>query len=188
MGLYLIWIGGWPIFVLGALSIISGWAYTGGPLPIAYTPLGELFVIAFFGLGAVCGTYWLCTETLAPSAIAAGVAIGCLTGAVLLVNNHRDAVADARVGRRTLAIVGGPLVTSIAYAALMLVPFGLLLAIGQALPRGYVWPALIALPFAGVLIYQFFREPQGQGFNRILVQTVKVQLLFSLLLSLGLVL
>src|SRR5262245_25427724 len=110
MGIYLIWVGGLPIFLLGVLSIVSGWAYTGGPLPIAYSPFGELFVVAFFGLVAVCGTYWLCTGTLGSAAIHAGLAVGCLTGAVLLVNNHRDAEADARVGRRTLAIVTGPVV------------------------------------------------------------------------------
>jgi 1,4-dihydroxy-2-naphthoate polyprenyltransferase len=188
LGAYLIWIGGWPILLLGVLSILSGWAYTGGPLPIAYTPLGELFVVAFFGLGAVCGTYWLCTETIAPAAIEAGLAVGCLTGAVLLVNNHRDAEADARVGRRTLAIVAGPAVTGWIYAALMLIPFALLLPIAQALPAGRVWPALIVLPWAGILIHRFAREPRGRGFNPILVQTVKCQSLFSLLLSLGLVL
>jgi 1,4-dihydroxy-2-naphthoate octaprenyltransferase len=188
MGVYLIWVGGWPIFLLGILSIFSGWAYTGGPLPIAYTPLGELFVVAFFGLGAVCGTYWLCTGTLAPAAIEAGLALGCLTGAVLLVNNHRDADADARVGRRTLAIMSGPTVTTWIYAALMLIPFGLLFTIGQALPRGHAWPALMALPFTGMLIYRFAHEPRGRGFNRILVQTVKIQSAFSLLLAIGLVL
>jgi 1,4-dihydroxy-2-naphthoate polyprenyltransferase len=188
LGVYLIWLGGWPIFLLGILSILSAWAYTGGPFPIAYTPFGELFVVAFFGLGAVCGTYWISTETLAPAAIDAGLALGCLTGAVLLVNNHRDVEADARVGRRTLAIVTGPRVTAWIYAALMLAPFALLLAIALTLPRGHTWPALGALPLAGLLIRQFAVEPRGAGFNRILVQTVKVQLLFSLLLALGLVL
>jgi len=185
LGCYLVWVGGWPIFLLGLLSILSGWAYTGGPWPIAYTPFGELFVVAFFGVGAVCGTYWLCTATLPFVALEAGLAIGCLTGAVLLVNNHRDAVADARVGRRTLAIVAGPRVTSWIYASLLLIPFLLLLPIGAALSRGQVWPALIALPFAGLLIHRFASEPRGKGFNRILVQTVKFQALFSTLLCIG---
>jgi len=188
MGAYLVWVGGWPIFLLGVLSILSGWAYTGGPFPIAYTPLGELFVVAFFGLGAVCGTYWLCTKSLGPAAVEAGLAVGFLTAAVLLVNNHRDAKADARVGRRTLAIIAGPMATSWIYAALLLAPFALLFPIGQALPRGQAWPALVALPLAGLLINRFAHEPGGRGFNRILVQTVQIQFLFCLLLSLGLVL
>jgi 1,4-dihydroxy-2-naphthoate polyprenyltransferase len=171
-GVYLIWVGGWPIFLLGVLSIFSGWAYTGGPLTIAYTALGELFVVAFFGLGAVCGT---CTGR-------------DLTGAVLLVNNHRDADANARGGRRTLAIVTGPTVTTWIYAALMLIPFGLLFTIGQALPRGHAWPALMVLPFTGILIHRFAHEPRGQSFNQILVQTVKIQAAFSLLLAIGLAL
>ncbi len=188
LGTYLIWVGGWPIFVLGLASILSGWAYTGGPFPIAYTPFGELFVVAFFGLGAVCGTYWLCTDKLAAVSIEAGVAVGLLTGAVLLVNNHRDAEADSRVGRRTLAIIAGPTVTTWIYAALMLCPFLLLLPLEQALHSGRVWLALLPLPLTGMLIYRFSSEPRGRGFNRILVQTVQVQGLFSLLLAVGLVL
>ena len=188
IGVYLIWIGGWPILLLGLASILSGWAYTGGPLPIAYTPLGELWVVAFFGLAAVCGTYWVCTGKLSPVAIDAGLALGLLTGAVLLVNNHRDAVEDARVGRRTLAILAGPVATSWIYGGLMLAPFGLLVPIARILPHGHAWPALLALPLAGWLVYRFAHEPRGRGFNIILVQTVLVQSLFSLLLSAGLVL
>src|SRR5208337_1824617 len=105
MGAYLVWVGGWPIFLLGVASILSGWAYTGGPLPIAYTPLGELFVMVFFGLGAVCGTYWLCAAKIDPTAVEAGLALGLFAAAVLLVNNHRDVEADTRVGRRTLALI-----------------------------------------------------------------------------------
>ena len=188
MGPYLIWVGGWPILLLGVASILSGWAYTGGPLPIAYTPLGELFVVVFFGLGAVCGTYWLCVTKVDPTAVEAGLALGFFAAAVLLVNNHRDVEADARVGRRTLAIVVGPMATNWIYAFMMLVPFGLLLPLGSALPRGHVWPALIPLPLAGLLINRFVHERRGRGFNQILVQTVHIQALFSVLLSLGLVL
>jgi 1,4-dihydroxy-2-naphthoate polyprenyltransferase len=188
MGLYLVLVGGWPILLLGLLSILSGWASTGGPLPIAYTPLGEVFVVAFFGLGAVCGTYWLCSGELGWTAVETGLALGLLTAAVLLVNNHRDAEADARVGRYTLAIAAGPTVTVWIYSALMLLPFALLLPIGRALPHGHVWPALLALPAALLLIHRFIHVPRGREFNRVLVRTVQVQFLFSLLLALGLVL
>lgn len=188
LGLYLIAVGGWPILLLGAASIAAGWGYTGGPWPIAYTPLGELFVIAFFGVGALAGTYWLCTGTLDAPALAAGFALGLMTGAVLLVNNFRDIAADARVGRRTLAIVAGPRATAWIFAGLLLAPYALLPAIGRALPHSHVWLALIALPPALVLIYRFRREPPGRGFNRILLWTVQIQLLFSLALSAGLVL
>ena len=188
IGLYLVFLGGWPILLLGISSILSGWAYTGGPLPIAYTPLGEIFVVAFFGVGAVCGTYWLCAAHLGPAAIVAGLALGLLAGAVLLVNNHRDAEADARAGRKTLAIIAGPHVTIWIYSGLVLLPFALLPLISHALPRGHVWPVMGALPLALVLGYRFMREPRGPAFNRILVQTVQLQILFGLLLTLGLVL
>src|SRR5260370_22685686 len=90
MGLYLVHVGGWPIFLLGILSIASGWGYTGGPCPVAYTPFGELFVVAFFGVGAVGGTYLLWTGHMSSAAVSAGLAVGSLTAAVLLVNNPRD--------------------------------------------------------------------------------------------------
>jgi 1,4-dihydroxy-2-naphthoate octaprenyltransferase len=188
LGVYLTAVGGWPILLLGILSIAAGWGYTGGPYPIAYTPLGEVFVVAFFGVAAVAGTYFLCRGHVSGSALMGGLAIGSLTGAVLLVNNYRDLVSDARAGRRTLPIVVGNAATIIIYAALMLLPFALLPLIGQGLPRGHVWPAFIALPLALAVIWRFRHEPRGPAFNRIMVQTVQVQLAFSLLLSLGLIL
>ena len=185
MGIYLVAVGGWPILAIGVLSIASGWAYTGGPRPIAYTPLGELFVIAFFGVGAVAGTFWLCAGKMASEILPAGLALGLMAGAVLLVNNFRDREADARVGRRTLAILAGSQATTFIYAAMMLLPFALLLPISHRLPQHDVWLALIALPPALALVYRFFREPPGRGFNRILVWTVQLQALFSLLLAAG---
>ena len=116
----------------------------------------------------------------------AGLAIGSLVAAVLLVNNHRDVVSDARVGRRTLPIVVGPALTVAIFAALMLLPFALLPLIGRSLPHGQVWPALIALPLALAMIYRFAQEPRGPVFNRILVQTAQVEFAFSVLLSIGL--
>jgi 1,4-dihydroxy-2-naphthoate polyprenyltransferase len=186
VGAYLVSVGGWPILLIGLLSIVAGWGYTGGPLPIAYTPLGELFCVIFFGLGGVVGTYFLSTGQIGSPAIVAGLAIGSLVAAVLLVNNHRDVVSDARVGRRTLPIVVGPTLTVAIFAALMLLPFALLPLIGRSLPHGQAWPALIALPLALAMIYRFSQEPRGPVFNRILVQTAQVEFAFSVLLSIGL--
>lgn len=185
-GIYLVFIGGWPILVLGVLAVASGWAYTGGPRPVAYTPFGEMFVVAFFGIGAVCGTYWLCTQSLNVAALMSGLALGLLSGAVLLVNNFRDIKADARVGRRTLAIVAGPEFTAWIYAGFMLLPYALLPLIGFTTTHGYIWLTFATLPLTILLIYRFMQEPPGQGFNQILLHTVQIQLLFSLLLSVGL--
>lgn len=186
LGIYLVALGGWPILLLGILSILSGWAYTGGPLPIAYTPFGELFVLAFFGVGAVCGTYWLSAGDLRVAPLLGGIAMGLFASAVLLVNNTRDMKEDARIGRRTLAITAGRPMTNVAFVSLVLAPFALLPFLAQCLPRGHVWTAFAALPFAAILSYRFIREPPGRGFNRLLVQTVQVQLLFGLLICLGL--
>lgn len=186
LGLYLVSVGGWPILLLGLLSILSGWTYTGGPMPIAYTPFGEAFVLAFFGVGAVCGTYWLVATKLTAAALTGGLAIGLFASAVLLVNNTRDVKDDARVGRRTFAIVAGRPNVNLAYAAMVLAPFVLLLPIGHWLPHGHIWPAFAAFPFAAILCYRFLCEPGGRGFNRLLVQTVQLQLLYSILLCVGL--
>ena len=103
-GLYLIWIGGWPIVAIGVLSIISGIAYTGGPFPLGYKGLGDLFVFIFFGLVAVCGTYYVQAGSVTMSALALGVAVGALSVAILTVNNLRDVDNDRRAGKRTLVV------------------------------------------------------------------------------------
>lgn len=187
-GLYLVAAGGWPILALGLLSILSGWAYTGGPLPIAYTPLGELFVLAFFGLGAVAGTYWLHVGAVSEAAVVGGVAVGLFASAVLLVNNHRDAESDASVGRRTLALLAGPRLSGWLYGLLMLTPFALLPPLGGLLPQGHPALAFAALPLALWMAHRFAREPMGRGFNLILGRTAQVQLAFGLLLCGGLLL
>jgi 1,4-dihydroxy-2-naphthoate octaprenyltransferase len=187
-GLALIYIGGWPILLLGVASLVAAWGYTCGPWPIAYTPLGEMFVLAFFGLGAVSGTVWLHTHNVSGTAFEAGAAVGLFAAAVLLVNNHRDAAADTRVGRRTLAILAGPNATPWLYGALLTGPFVLLPLLDARLPHGHVWLAFGALPLAIVRVLRFFREPPGPAFNRILAQTAQVQLAFGLLLCIGMVL
>jgi 1,4-dihydroxy-2-naphthoate octaprenyltransferase len=187
-GLSLVWMGGWPILLLGLASLVAAWAYTGGPLPIAYTPFGELCVLIFFGLGAVAGTSWLHLGHLTVASVLSGIAIGCFGAAVLLVNNYRDAAADARVGRRTLAITVGPRISRWLYALLMVTPFALLPVFDLLLRGGHAWLAFGGLPLALLMVRRFFREAPGPAFNRILAQTAQVQLAYGALLCLGLVL
>ncbi|MCW2285957.1 1,4-dihydroxy-2-naphthoate octaprenyltransferase [Rhodoblastus acidophilus] len=184
-GLFLIGAGGWPILLLGIASIFCGWAYTGGPWPISYSPYGELFVIAFFGLGAVGGTYWLCAGTLSLVAVLAGLAVGLFAAGVLMVNNFRDAAGDARVGRRTLAIVAGPRLSRWLFAAMMFSPFVLLAPLVRAAAHAPLLLALGALPLAFLQVRRLFREQPGPGLNAVLARTAQTQALFSLLLSVG---
>ncbi len=183
-GLYLVWVGGWPILVLGAASLLAAWGYTGGPRPIAYTPLGEIFVVLFFGLGAVAGTYWLHRQALSAEALVAGLALGLLAAAVLVVNNTRDMDADRRTGRRTLPILLGRHRSGGLYAALVLAPFALLWPLAAAVPGA--WLALIALPLAVRLVRAFAAETGGAGFNGLLARTARLQVLYGALLAAGL--
>ncbi len=184
VGLYLAYLGGWPILALGAASLVAGWAYSGGPRPIAYTPLGELFVIAFFGVGAVGGTYYLQTNTLSFAAVVTGVAIGAVAAAVLLANNYRDMEPDRLAGRRTLAIQAGVEASKLIYGALLAASMALL-ASPWGPPGGIL--TLGAAPLALFLFRRFVTEPRGPAFNSILAATARFQLLLAVVLAVGLV-
>jgi len=185
-GCYLIWIGGWPILALGLMSIFAGLAYTGGPKPIAYTALGEIFVFLFFGLGAVMGSHFLQTGASTIDALIAAFAVGLPAAAVLAVNNYRDMEGDAKAGKNTLAVRMGRTVSKWEYAGLLLVPFVLLAPLIEM--RSWSWLPVLSLPLALLLIRAFWTTSPGPTFNGILARTALFQLLFALLLSLGLLL
>jgi len=185
IGVGLVCVGGWPILALGLLSIVCGLGYSGGPYPIAYSPFGESFVILFFGVAAVCGTFWLAASVLAPAPVVAGLALGLFAAAALLANNHRDREEDARVGRRTLAIVIGPRWTRVTYGAFVLTPFALLAPLAGLEPTSHAPLALAAAPIAAGLALRFASEPPGRGFNQILAWTAQTQALFAALLCWG---
>ncbi len=182
-GIYLVWHGGWPIVAIGLASLAAGWAYTGGPKPIAYGPLGEVFVFIFFGLIAVGGSYYLQTLNLTPTALLAASLVGLHAAAVITVNNYRDLDGDARSGKLTLAVHLGRPATQNIYVGEMLAPF-LLLPLLSSLGWRAVLP-LLALPLAIKLIVRFRREAPGPVFNVLLAATAGLQLIFALLLSLS---
>jgi 1,4-dihydroxy-2-naphthoate octaprenyltransferase len=99
----LVWGGPW-LLAVGVASIVCGAAYTGGPWPLGYLGLGDLFVFFFFGLVAVCTTYYVQAGAITSEAVWASVGIGALAANILVVNNYRDVETDAVAGKRTLVV------------------------------------------------------------------------------------
>jgi 1,4-dihydroxy-2-naphthoate octaprenyltransferase len=179
-GIYLIVVGGLPILVIGLASLAAGYAYSSGPRPLSHGPFGEVYVIVFFGLVAVAGSYYLQIGQLPDLAVSlAGIAIGCYAAAVLLVNNLRDTEADLRAGRKTLAGRLGPRATQWLYGLLVLAPFPMLAAAWSMQALGLVW---LGLPVCLWLAVLFARMPVGPGMNAQLGRTALVQVLVGTLL------
>ncbi|PRY52103.1 1,4-dihydroxy-2-naphthoate prenyltransferase [Geodermatophilus tzadiensis] len=145
-GLVLAALSSWWLVAVGAVCIAAAWTYTGGPLPYGYRALGEVFVFVFFGLVAVAGTTFVQTGRVEGLALAAAVPIGLLSVALLVVNNLRDVEGDARVGKRTLAVLLGGTRTRRSYVGLLAVAFAVVVAIGVARPWALL--ALAAAPLA----------------------------------------
>jgi len=181
LGVYLAVVGGWPIVAVGLASLVAGWAYSGGPRPISHSPFGELFVLLFFGLIAVGGSYWLQAHTLSATALLAGLALGAPAAAVLMVNNLRDLKADTAAGRRTLAAVLGDRGARAVHAALLLAPFLLLPAFS---PYPAAWLALLALP-KSVVVVRRARSAYGAELNGVLADTARCQFIFGILFASG---
>ena len=186
-GIYLAWVGGWPIVAIGLSSLAAGWAYSGGRRPIAHTALGEVFVLLFFGVMAVAGSYFLQSGRWSLSAWCMGAVLGCHAAAVLLVNNIRDLEADRRVGRQTLAAVLGLARARSLYAVLMLAPFPGLVVLGGLLGKpGLTLSIVPALVVSAHLAWGFRRLPAGTWMNRQLARTAQAQVLLSMSICVGL--
>jgi 1,4-dihydroxy-2-naphthoate octaprenyltransferase len=183
IGIYLIVVGGWPIFVIGALSILAGLAYTGGPWPIGYHSLGDLFVFVFFGVIAVVGSAYLQTLSTTPLAIWASVPVGLLVTAILVVNNLRDIDTDRRVGKITLAVRLGKRGTRLQYATFVLVAYlvpPVLTLLG--LIGAWWWLPWLSLPLA-IWLVRFVNRTEGRLLNQALKRTGQLHLIFGLLFA-----
>jgi 1,4-dihydroxy-2-naphthoate polyprenyltransferase len=184
LGLGLAYWGGWPIIVAGALAIVAGVAYTGGPWPTGYHGLGDVFVFSFFGLVAVGGTYYLHTDTLSPVAITAAVPVGLLITAILVVNNLRDIETDARTGKRTLAVRLGDRATRNEYVALVAGAYIFAIVMAAVWSWWLLLPMLSA-PIAARVAMPVLAGARASALNVALKRTAQLQLLFGLLLALG---
>lgn len=187
LGLPLVLLRGLPVLLMGIASIAAALAYMGGPRPIAYTPAGELTVFVFFGLIAVGGTeFALAGSTTTATWLAAG-AIGGLASAALALNNHRDIAHDAEVGRRTFGVRFGVTASLRMYSGTLLAPFALAAALAVVVGSFAALLPLLLLPTALRLRRDTATCREGGAFTALLVRTFKLELMFSVLLSLGLV-
>jgi len=186
-GAYIIWRGGWPFLAIGIISIICGILYTGGPFPIGYIGLGDLFVLIFFGPVAVGGTYYLHTLSIDSSAIIAGLAPGLISVAILSVNNMRDIDEDRRAGKRTLAVRFGRRFARLEYLFCMLVAAFVIPLYFYAIAdnRLFTLVPLIIITAAVPAIKTVFASTDGETLNGVLAKTGKLLLLFSIIFSLG---
>jgi 1,4-dihydroxy-2-naphthoate octaprenyltransferase len=165
-GVPLIVRGGWPIVVIGVTSIAAAYAYTGGPYPLAYHGLGELFVMVFFGLVAAGGSYYVQRLIVDADALLAGVACGALAIVLLAINNLRDLDNDRASNKRTMAARFGPRFARAEIAVMAAVPF---IAAALIAPRrGWAFlGVLVVLPLAALVVVCAMRS-EGRALNRCL--------------------
>jgi len=187
-GLYLATVAGPVILAVGAVSILAGVLYTGGPRPYGYAGLGEVFVFLFFGLVAVNGSYYVQLEELDWLPFVLSIPVGCLATAILVVNNVRDMDTDRRAGKITLAVRLGRDATRRFYSLLVLVAFA-------AVPAGVLLVdapaatliALLATVAAVRPLRAVMTRTDGPSLNAALADTGAALGVFSLLTALGLV-
>lgn len=187
-GVYLTWVAGWPLVVIGVVSILSGIAYTGGPFPLGYNGLGDIFVFVFFGFVAVCGTALINLGTVPDLAWWAAVPIGALSTNILAVNNVRDRETDVKAGKGTIVVRLGRAAGVAEYVILgltaYLVPVALWL---QGLATAWILLPILTLPMAVVLTRQLI-QLEGRPLNGTLVGTARLLVLFGVLFAVGIVL
>lgn len=188
LGLYLAWLGGLPIILIGLAAILSAIAYTGGPFPLGYHGLGDLFVFIFFGLAAVVGTYYVQAGSVSTAAWWMAVPPGLIITAILVVNNLRDIENDRKGGKHTLAVLIGERATKIQYVVCMVAAY---FVMPLAAWLGIIpWMSLLtwaSLPLA-IRMMKVVLTQKGRPLNAALAGTGQVALLFSILFWIGLAL
>jgi 1,4-dihydroxy-2-naphthoate octaprenyltransferase len=175
----------WWLVLVGAVSVLAAWFYTGGSKPYGYLGLGEVMVFVFFGLVAVIGTAYVQAEQWQAAAAYAAVGIGAIACAILVANNLRDIPTDRGSGKITLAVRLGDERTRIFYVLLMLLALVALLGVALATS----WWALLALACAvpAVRASRVVRSGAGgPGLIPVLQLTGVAELVYGLGLLVGL--
>lgn len=187
-GLPLVIKGGYPILLIGILSIISGYAYTGGPYPLGYNGWGDIFVFIFFGPIAVCGTFFLQLGYVSIESLVSGIVMGCLSVTLLCINNIRDVDTDSNVGKRTIAVRFGVMFVKYLFISLFLICYLLLGYLSFNLnyinKNVYFLLLIITLPLCLKLNFDIFKL-KLHSLNRLLSNVSVFIIVFSLLFILS---
>jgi len=189
LGLYLVWFGGWQVLLIGVLSLLFGVLYTGGPYPLGYNGLGDIFVFIFFGIVAVMGTYFVNALEWSEASFWASLPVGALCTNILVINNLRDVEQDAVAGKRTLGVLFGDTALKWEYTLMLLLAFAIPLYFNIQL--GYtIWIFLpfISAPLAFMHAKKVWSETHKPNLNKVLEQTAQYMALFGLLFSIGIIL
>lgn len=159
---------GWPILAIGVVSMYLAYGYTGGPFPLAYRGMGELFVILFFGLVAVGGTVFVQLGEWRPEAALLGLQVGLLSAVLISINNLRDRIEDAGTGKRTLAVRWGPKVARLVIWAEIVAP-ALLGIVWVRFDLPWLFVATLPIWTLGLRIkWGALSMDEGPGMNRLL--------------------
>jgi 1,4-dihydroxy-2-naphthoate octaprenyltransferase len=185
VGLLLVHEVGWALLPVGVISIGCAIAYTGGPFPLGYNGLGDLFVFVFFGLVAVCTTFYVQAGSVGSDVVLSSAAIGLLAANILVANNYRDAETDARAGKKTLVVRFGRKFAVWQYA---LSHLGALLCPPALLLTHYRWPVLLPLlltPLAVSLTRRLAVSVEAAERIALLGATARYLAAYGVLLSAG---
>lgn len=178
--------GGWPILIIGVISLFLAYSYTGGAFPLAYLGLGDFFVILFFGVVAVMGLFYIHTHEVSILPMVAGLQVGFLATVLIVINNLRDHKGDGKVGKKTMAVRFGERFSKIEIVFLITSTFLLNLIWFW---KGWFWAAglpFICLPIAYKLIQKIWQTPPSEIYNKFLAQGAILHLVFGILLTIGL--
>lgn len=189
LGLYLVWVAGWIVLIVGVLSLIFGILYTGGPYPLGYNGLGDLFVFIFFGIIAVMTTFYVNALEWSVSSFWASLAVGALCVNILVVNNLRDIEQDKIAGKKTLGVLFGEMSLKYEYLLMFLIAFAIPPHFYVQMNYNY-WILLpfISLPIAIIFVYKIWTETDKTQLNPMLERTAQFMVLFGILFCIGIVL
>ena len=188
VGLGLIPFGGWWLLLIGVASVACAWLYTGGPYPLAYNGLGDVFVVLFFGFVAVGCTYFVQTGTTSPEVVLLGLGCGLLVNNILVVNNYRDLDEDRAARKRTLVVLFGRRFAQIQYYVSALLAGAVVLGFWAIGYGPFVLVALLPVLYAVLLGARLSAAEGPVEFLAALKGSAKVVAAYGVLFSGGLLL